>query len=147
MRYWGYLAAKLLAGVGLMAGLRPIVDWLLPAPQLYVTYNNLNPVGHDLTHTTAYFTYYLFGVGIFALILWDQKYRCRSCARKLRMPILRGSWNDMLLLGRPHTEYICPYGHGTLKVPELQITGKEPLAWAENQDMWKELELLHSEKR
>jgi hypothetical protein len=77
----------------------------------------------------------------------DQKYRCRTCARKLMMPVMRGSWDSMLRLGRPHTEYICPYGHGTLKVPELQITGKEPIDWAEHQDMWKELEELHSGKR
>jgi hypothetical protein len=53
----------------------------------------------------------------------------------------------MLQVGRPHTEYICPYGHGTLKVPELQITGKEPIDWAEHQDIWRELELLDTEKR
>jgi hypothetical protein len=147
MKYWGYLLAKLLAGLGFLAGLRVVVRWLLPQPQEYVTYNNLNPIGHDLTHTVAYFVYFLVCTGVVALIFYDQKYRCRTCARKLMMPVLRGSWDSMLRLGRPHTEYICPYGHGTLKVPELQITGKEPIDWAEHQDMWKELEELHSGKR
>lgn len=147
MKYWGYLLAKLLAGLGFLAGLRVVVRWLLPRPQEYVTYNNLNPIGHDLTHTVAYFVYFLVCTGVVALIFYDQKYRCRTCARKLMMPVLRGSWDSMLRLGRPHTEYICPYGHGTLKVPELQITGKEPIDWAEHQDMWKELEELHSGKR
>lgn len=147
MKYWGYLLAKLLAGLGFLAGLRVVVRWLLPKPQEYVTYNNLNPIGHDLTHTVAYFVYFLVCTGVVALIFYDQKYRCRTCARKLMMPVLRGSWDSMLRLGRPHTEYICPYGHGTLKVPELQITGKEPIDWAEHQDMWKELEELHSGKR
>ncbi|MBL8218552.1 MAG: hypothetical protein JNL62_04960 [Bryobacterales bacterium] len=147
MKYWGYLLAKLVAGFGFLAGLRAIVRWLLPEPQEYVTYNNLNPIGHDLTHTIAYFVYFLVCAGVIALIFWDQKYRCRTCARKLMMPVQRGSWDSMLRLGRPHMEYICPYGHGTLKVPELQITGKEPIAWAEHQDIWKELEELHSGKR
>ena len=147
MRYWGYLALKLLGGLAFLGALRAGLRWMLPKPQAYVTYNGLNPVGHDLTHTIAYFIFFLLCAGVIYLVFHDQKYRCRSCARKLRMPVLRGSWNSMLLLGRPHTEYICPYGHGTLKVPELQITGKEPIDWASHQDIWKELELLHTEKR
>jgi hypothetical protein len=80
-------------------------------------------------------------------IVQDQKLRCRTCNRKLRMPIAVGSWASMLRFGRPHMEYICPFGHGTLKVPELQITGKEPVAWDEHEDMWRELELLETGKR
>jgi hypothetical protein len=53
----------------------------------------------------------------------------------------------MLLSGRPHTEYICTYGHGTLKVPDVQFTGKEPIDWAEHQDIWKELELIDADRR
>ena len=57
------------------------------------------------------------------LIIWDQRYRCRVCLRRLRMPIETGSWSRMLQFGRPRIEYICPYGHGTLKEDELQISG------------------------
>jgi hypothetical protein len=45
----------------------------------------------------------------------------------------------MLLYGKPRLEYICTYGHGTLKVPELHITGTEPSAWEPHEDIWKEL--------
>ena len=40
---------------------------------------------------------------------------------------------------RPRIEYICPYGHGTLKEEELQISGIETPEWTESGDMWAEL--------
>jgi hypothetical protein len=79
-------------------------------------------------------------------IAWDQRYRCRTCLRRLRMPMATGSWKNMMFLGQPRTEYICVYGHGTLKVPELQLTG-EPSDWQPHDDIWKELESLEAGKK
>jgi hypothetical protein len=74
------------------------------------------------------------------LIIWDQRYRCRVCLRRLRMPIQTGSWGRMLQFGRPRIEYICPYGHGTLKEDELQISGLESPEWTpHSDDLWDEL--------
>jgi len=53
----------------------------------------------------------------------------------------------MLFLGQPSTEYICVYGHGTLKVPELQLTGTTTSDWEPHHDMWKELESLEAGKK
>jgi len=147
MKYWGYFAGKLLAVLVFMRlAWPPLHRALLPNPEPSV-YSHLDPMGHDMLYSFGVFGFCLVGAGLLYLIVLDQRYRCRTCACKLRMPIARGSWARMLQLGRPHTEYICPYGHGTLKVPELQITGKEPIDWAEHQDIWKELELLDTEKR
>jgi hypothetical protein len=52
-----------------------------------------------------------------------------------------------VLLGAPHTEYICPYGHGTLSVAELQITGHQEPDWEPHEDMWKELVSLEESKK
>lgn len=138
MKYWGYLAAKLLGSASLLALLWVGVRRVLPDPRT-AQVTDLLP---SFLYSISLFLFWLVCAGVVWLIVLDQRYRCRTCLRKLRMPVSRGSWNRMLLLGRPHTEYICPYGHGTLKVPELQITGKEPIDWAEHQDIWKELELL-----
>ena len=74
------------------------------------------------------------------LCIWDQRYRCRMCLRRLRMPVETGSWSRMLFLGRPRIEYICPYGHGTLKLAELQISGLENPEWnAACREIWDEL--------
>jgi hypothetical protein len=74
------------------------------------------------------------------LVIWDQRYRCRVCLRKLRMPVETGSWSRMLQFGRPRIEYICPYGHGTLREEELQISGLQNPEWTpHSDDIWEEL--------
>jgi len=91
--------------------------------------------------------FFLACFGVVYLIVWDQRYRCRSCLRRLRMPVSAGSWPNMLLFGQPRTEYICLYGHGTLKVPEFRVT-KNSHDWeSHDDDIWKELEALEESKR
>lgn len=56
------------------------------------------------------------------------------------MPIQTGSWSRMLQFGRPRIEYICLYGHGTLKEDELRISGRANAEWTPNSgDFWGEL--------
>ena len=69
-----------------------------------------------------------------------------AAANRLRMPILTGSWTHVLF-GAPRTEYICPYGHGTLKVAELQITGHQYPDWEPHEDIWKELYSLEESNK
>jgi hypothetical protein len=82
---------------------------------------------------------YMIGVGLFYLCILDQRYRCRVCLRRLRMPVETGSWSKMLQFGRPKMEYICIYGHGTLNIPELHLTGTDTTEWTEHSDYWAEL--------
>jgi hypothetical protein len=97
--------------------------------------------------TFAIFAVWLAGVGLVYVAIWDQRRRCRTCLRRLIMPVATGSWANMLTFGRPKTEWICPYGHGTLRISNLQITGSELPAWEPHQDMWQELESYdHSSK-
>jgi hypothetical protein len=64
------------------------------------------------------------------------------------MPVASGSWGNMVTFGRPHTEWICPFGHGTLSVEELQITGSQPADWQPHDDnIWKELESYYQARR
>jgi hypothetical protein len=137
MRYWSYLIAKFLLALALFSGLWiGMLRWL-PAPD---TFNHRIPnrLGQDLNWTLALLGLFLLFCGAMYLIYWDQRYRCRTCLRRLRMPLSKGSWTNVLL-GPPRTEYICLYGHGTLRVAELQITGLVGACWEENGDMWKEL--------
>ena len=139
MKYWVYLVAKAgVAGAVLYALWRGI-ESLFRERGPYPAVRSLH-----LTFTMLLFT--LVAAGIFWLIAWDQRYRCRTCLRRLRMPIQTGSWNHVLL-GAPRTEYICPYGHGTLKVFDLQITGHQEPDWEPHQDMWKELLSLEETKK
>jgi len=96
--------------------------------------------GRYLALNLALMVWFLFGAGMLYLIVYDQRYRCRVCLRRLRMPVETGSRGFMLQFGRPRTEYICPYGHGTLKQEEFQTSGLENPEWtAHTGDMWEEL--------
>ena len=138
MRYWAYFAGKLAVAGGAMYGLLRALNWYWPPQPQFL---NLAPprFGYDLRYTTMVGIWFLLCCGAFYLCTWDQRYRCRVCLRRLRMPIETGSWSRMLLLGRPRIEYICTYGHGTLKEEELQISGLENPEWVPHEDTWEEI--------
>ena len=137
MRYWAFLFAKLVVAAGIVYGTGALISSLLPHPKPYLERGPF-PASHDLIFSIAMMLQALFIIGMIWAIIWDQRYRCRTCLRRLRMPIQTGSWTNVLL-GAPRTEYICTYGHGTLKVAELQITGHQEPDWEPHEDMWKEL--------
>jgi hypothetical protein len=100
----------------------------------------LSHAGEYLAINLAFMVWFLFGAGMLYLVVYDQRYRCRVCLCRLRMPVETGSRGFMLQMGRPRTEYICPYGHGTLKQEEFQTSGLENPEWtAHSGDMWDEL--------
>jgi hypothetical protein len=147
MRYWGYLAAKFVL-VGLVVlGLWFSVPYLPEPVAGSIPDRAGQPFGRHLGFTFVMMLYTLIVVGVAWLAIRDQRYRCRTCARRLRMPITTGSWTYLLQMGRPRTEYICPFGHGTLRVEELQITGHSEPDWQPHEDIWKELLALEDSKK
>jgi len=138
MRYWAYLAGKIAVCAGVMYGLLRWLNALWPVPPKF--YGYLPPrLGYDLAYTMLAGLWFLSCCGLAYLCIWDQRYRCRVCLRRLRMPVETGSWSRMLFLGKPRIEYICPYGHGTLKLSELQISGLENPEWNPHGEIWDEL--------
>jgi hypothetical protein len=137
MRYWGYLAVKLVAAAAALYGLGLALARVLPKPELHPNVTG-DAFGHSLGFTVLVMVYTVACAGLLGLIVIDHRYRCRTCLRRLRMPLATGSWTHVLM-GRPRTEYICPFGHGTLKVEELQITGHAEPDWKPNEDIWTEL--------
>jgi hypothetical protein len=138
MRYWGILGAKLVGATLLLYAVWVGLSALYTPPEYLARWNH-SPFMHDLGWTGMMLLFNLLVQGILFVIIWDQRYRCRTCGRRLRMPVQTGRYAQMLLYGRPKLEYICTYGHGTLKVPELHFSGKEPIDWQEHEDIWKEL--------
>lgn len=137
VRYWSLLVAKLALCGAVSYGLLRVIDsyWSTPLLLRDVRFPRF---GLDLTYTSVIGLWFLFSAGLLYVCVWDQRYRCRVCLRRLRMPIETGSWSRMLLVGRPRIEYICPYGHGTLKEEELHLSGADN-EWTESGDMWEEL--------
>jgi hypothetical protein len=138
MRYWAFLAAKLLAISGLSYAMFAALQRFWPPPRQFA-YVYTPRFGHDLGFTLAVGLWFLLSCGMLYGAIWDQRYRCRVCLRRLRMPVETGSWSGMLQFGRPEIEYICTYGHGRLNVSEVQISGAENPEWTPQGDMWAEL--------
>jgi hypothetical protein len=145
MKYWSYLAAKVVVALAILCGLERGIAMAFPPLKPFYQ-GGPNPVMRYLNYTFVMLLFWLFAGGMAWLIVWDQRYRCRTCLRRLRMPIQTGSWTH-ILLGAPRTEYICPYGHGTLKVAEIQIAGHQGADWQPHEDMWKELFSLEDTKK
>ena len=143
MKYWALFAGKLgiagLVSTGLLTGINGYWSEPLWFRNAAGQVARLPRFGVDLVYTMTVGVWFLLTVGVLYLCVWDQRYRCRVCLRRLRMPIETGSWGYMLQLGRPRIEYICPYGHGTLKEEELHISGVDNPEWTESGDMWEEL--------
>jgi len=140
MRYWGYLCAKVVTAAAAFYGLLLWISSLFPNdphPDAVAPLRNGNL---KLLCMVVLMAWFLLAAGTLYLIVWDQRRRCRTCLRRLRMPVETGSWGFMLQFGRPQIEYICAYGHGTLKEEELQISGLANPEWtAHSDDFWEEL--------
>ena len=138
MRYWAWFAAKIGVSGAVMYGLLFALNARWPAPPPFREFR-VPRFGYDLPYTLLVGLWFLLCCGVFYLCVLDQRYRCRVCLRRLRMPVETGSWSRMLFLGTPRIEYICLYGHGTLKDPELHFSGMETPEWTPGGDFWKDL--------
>ncbi len=144
MKYWLYFVAKLAMAIGAVCALRFALARFYPAPQGPLSH--LDPVRFYFSKT-MWFTLLMLaviwavGASLIYLAIWDQRRRCRTCLKKLIMPLKTGSWGNIVMLGRPTTEMICPFGHGTLYIEDLRITGHKYPDWhPHDDDIWKELE-------
>jgi hypothetical protein len=143
MRYWAYLAGKVVVAAAPLYGLLRLLGRLFPPrPRLHdevkEAWAHLQTLNQDLLQGLSLLAWFVLCAGVFYFIIWDQRRRCRFCLRHLRMPIETGSRSYMLQLGRPTIESICPYGHGTLREDELQNSGGEE--WTpHSDDIWQEL--------
>ena len=150
MKYWLYLSAKLLAAAIIVCALEVSLIYFYPsAPPRLPKYGPPLPLfWDDMLFPFAFLGVWLIGAGALFVIIWDQRRRCRTCLRRLIMPVASGSWGNMVIFGRPKTEWICPFGHGTLSIEELQITGRQSPDWQPHDDnIWKELESYHQAQK
>lgn len=147
MRYWLFFVAKLVVAAAIFGGIWFGMSAVLPEPAT-IDSVKMRRFGQDLTWTSAIFAYFLLTAGALFLIVLDQRYRCRSCLRRLRMPVNSGAWDKMLQIGIPQVEYICPFGHGTLNIKLVHFNGSESDNWREHdENIWRELEGLSTGQR
>ena len=148
MKYWAYLAAKLALVAVVVVALHILVLNLFPKPPMTRFGQVPTLFLWNMPYTFSIMGVWLVGSGLLSLAIRDQRRRCRTCLRKLIMPVASGSWGNILRLGRPKTEWICPFGHGTLRIDNLQITGSENPDWEPHDgDIWKELESYYPTRK
>ena len=98
MRYWCILLAKLLVGSALLFGIWTGLNAVY-TPPAHLAFWGHSPFLHDLRWTLMMLGYSLLCTGVMVLIILDQRYRCRTCGRRLRMPVSTGRYAQMLLFG------------------------------------------------
>ena len=146
MKYWLYFIAKFLVAGAALSALQYAAVHLYPIP-LHALGTEGGLYMHDAGYTFMIMALWHIDAAALVLIVLDQRRRCRTCLRKLIMPVSTGSWGRTLL-GRPRTERICPYGHGTLTIEDLQITGRQLPDWHPHDgDIWKELESYYQARK
>ncbi|HXR96885.1 MAG TPA: hypothetical protein VN709_03485 [Terriglobales bacterium] len=138
MRYWGLLAAKLLTALILVLWFWRVALWFVPAAPTGLL-AGWPRFGSDLPYTLAAGVSVLVGFGLGWLCAADQVYRCRTCCRRLRMPVSEGTLSHVMLGRTPHTEYICTYGHGKLYVPEVHVSSSRAMRWTGYGSLWENL--------
>jgi hypothetical protein len=144
MKYWAYLLAKLGGAFAIFFGMMKLTSFVFRYLEVI---NPHNPFSYDLRYTLTVMFNFLALVGLGYLAVWDQRYRCRTCLRPLRMPVNEGGFHRVLF-APPKTGYICPFGHGTLRVPELKAVNHDPSDWQEHDDdIWKELFAVHESEK
>lgn len=127
--YWAYaLAAVAILGV-LMLTLWDYLVTNLPRGELAASM---------LASLVFLLGYALLGFAGLRWCLEDQRYRCRTCLRRLRMPLGQGRLGG-ILLAAPATEYLCPHGHGKLLVPASPRQPQPRLNWRFAGEWWQEL--------
>ena len=141
MKYALYLVGKIAGAILVTCALEALLISFYPKSPKPLPW-----VGSKPTLGALFFflgTFIIWGSGACLLFWawWDQRRRCRTCLRKLIMPVETGSWGNIVMLGRPRVQYICPFGHGTLSEDELHLTGRFRAHWQPHDDnIWKELE-------
>lgn len=135
-RYWGWLLLKIATATILALGLYVALNFTVFRTERY-------PIPFDSARRTfdgillGFWIVPMVWVGLLWLCVVDQRYRCRTCARRLRMPVGHGTYAS-LLLRQPGTEYICPYGHGKLLV-DVRLSDGSPARWTKYGSLWQEL--------
>lgn len=136
-RYALFMALKLLAGAGLMAALVLLINALSPPPPGLL--HDWPRLGTSWPYTLAIGLWVLGGYGLLRLSIWDQRFRCRTCLRRLRLPLTEGIYSSVWLGGAPYTEYVCTWGHGKFYIPDIHLASGRKAMWVAYESLWENL--------
>ncbi|HBY61787.1 MAG TPA: hypothetical protein DEH78_18355 [Solibacterales bacterium] len=76
-------------------------------------------------------------VGVAVFSIRDQRRRCPVCLHRLSLPVSIGTWANTFEPAK--TELLCEQGHGTLVLPETEMSAAPQERWNALDDSWREL--------
>jgi hypothetical protein len=129
-RWWGFFVAK---SAGLL-GASYFFAWAVVHRGLALVGRTVYPLADEV----AIWTFLPLAVAVLCWSIADQQKRCRTCLRRLGMPIDIGRPGSVLL-NWAGTELVCSEGHGTLYMPESESNALQRDRWNALDDSWAEL--------
>lgn len=127
-RYWSLLAFKGLS----VAVLLPLV-WIELGTMLRHLFTGMPGRG-----VTGLVTVVLLIIGMGRAMLWcvaDQRRRCRTCLRRMVLPVSVGSWASQF--EPSSTEMLCEEGHGALALSDAETNVQD--RWTKLDETWRTL--------
>ena len=126
-RWWGFFAAKSAA----LLGAAYFLSWTVVHRGSALLGGTIYPLADEV----AIWTFLPLAVAVLCWSIADQQKRCRTCLRRLGMPIDIGRPGSVLL-NWAGTELVCSEGHGTLYVPESESNALQRDRWNALDDSW-----------
>jgi hypothetical protein len=126
-RWWVFLSAKSAALLGAVY----FLSWALVHHGLAILGRTVYPLADEV----AIWVFLPLAVAVLCWSIADQQKRCRTCLRRMGMPIDIGRPGSVLL-NWAGTELVCSEGHGTLYVPESESNALQRDRWNALDDSW-----------
>jgi hypothetical protein len=130
LRWWTFFLTK----SALLAGIAYFLAWIAVHQVVAALLGTIYPLADEV----SVWVFLPLAVVVLSWSIADQQKRCRSCLRRLVMPIDIGRPGSVLL-NFAGTEMVCSEGHGILYVPESDASSLERDRWSRLDDTWSDL--------
>ena len=130
LRWWAFFLAKSAA----LTGAAYFLAWIVVHQFVSAMLGTIYPLADEV----AVWTFLPLAVVVLLWSMADQQKRCRTCLRRLVMPIDIGRPGSVLL-NFAGTEMVCSEGHGILYMPESDASSLERDRWSTLDDSWSDL--------
>jgi len=118
----------------LVLGLVALIAWL----SVHWTANWIAGSAYLLSDEYSIWLFLPMAIVALSWSIRDQQRRCRTCLRRLELPVEIGRTGSVLL-NWAGTEMVCPRGHGILYLPESPANSLDQGRWSTLDESWQSL--------
>ena len=128
--WFGFLAIK----SALLLGIVALCSWFM----VHLIANWMMGSTYPLADEYSIWLFLPLAILALSWSMRDQQNRCRTCLRRLELPVEIGRTGSVLL-NWAGTEMVCSEGHGVLYVPESAANSLDQDRWNKLDDSWSNL--------